>query len=287
MHMRSFFRYVKRSLPPRAARLAERAVLVQHSLRDRRLKQEIFGDQVHFVPPLYFMEDGTRDYKEFKQNGLDAFRRFVSAGLRPTDRILDIGSGIGRKTLPLLEYVTTGSYEGLDPIATQVRWCTERITARFSNFRFQRIDVWSKHYNQGGRVRASDYKFPFPSAEFDFIIMGSVFTHMFPHDVGHYIAEVSRVLKKGGRGWITFFLLNEESLTAISNGRSSQKLVHEVEEGSRADNPDRTETAIGHREELVLGLFTKNAIDAKVAEFGSWCGRQGDYYQDIVNIIRK
>jgi len=287
MYIRSLLRSVKRSLPPPALRFCERAVAVSQSLRDRRLKQEVFGEKAQFVPPLYLMEDGARDYKEFKQNGLDAFRRFRSAGLQPTDRVLDIGSGVGRKTLPLFEYMTTGSYEGLDPIRKQVRWCTERITPHYSNFRFQRIDVWSKLYNPTGKVKPSDYKFPFPDAEFDFIIMGSVFTHMFPHDVNHYVAEISRVLKQGGHGWITFLLLNQESLASISGARSSQNLVHEVEEGSRADNPNRFETSIGHREELVLEMFTKNNIDAKVVEYGSWCGRQCDYYQDIVEIAKE
>jgi cyclopropane fatty-acyl-phospholipid synthase-like methyltransferase len=96
------------------------------------------------------MEDKTRDSKEFKQNELDAFQRFLLLGLKPTDRILDIGSGVGRKTLPLFEYITTGSYEGIDPIAKQVKWCSQRITSRYPNFRIQQIDVWSKHYNPAG-----------------------------------------------------------------------------------------------------------------------------------------
>jgi hypothetical protein len=43
------------------------------------------------VPPLYLMQDGARDYAQFKQNGMDAFRTFLDLGLQPTDRILDIG----------------------------------------------------------------------------------------------------------------------------------------------------------------------------------------------------
>ena len=286
MFLRSVLRSVHRSLPPSLARLSERTLIVARSFRDQPLKRRVFGEKAYLVPPLYLMEDGTREYREFEQNGLDAFRRFLTAGLRPTDRILDIGSGVGRKTLPLLDFMTSGSYEGIDPIAKQVRWCTQRISSRYPKFRFQQVDVWSKHYNPSGKIKPSEYKFPFADAEFDFVIMGSVLTHMFPRDMDHYVGEIARVLKPGGRGWITFFLLNEESLAAISGGRSTQNLIHEVEEGSRADNPNRFETSVGHSEQGVLAMFARHNIQAEVAEYGSWRGRQADYYQDVVKISK-
>jgi ubiquinone/menaquinone biosynthesis C-methylase UbiE len=286
MSLHSLLRTVHRALPHSLARLSERTIIVARSFRDQPLKRRVFGDKAYLVPPLYLMEDGARDFREFEQNGLDAFRRFLAVGLKPTDRILDIGSGIGRKTIPLLGYVTSGSYEGVDPMAKQVKWCSDRITSRYPKFRFQRVDVWSKHYNPSGKIKPSEYKFPFADAEFDFVIMGSVFTHMFPQDVDHYIREISRVLKPGGRGWITFFLLNQESLAAITEKRSTLNLIHEVEQGSRADNPDRFETAVAHSEELVLKMFSLHGIHPEVAEYGSWCGRQADYYQDIVKISR-
>lgn len=284
MAFRSFLRSVYRSLPPPVARLGQRSVAVARSIRDQPLKHRVFGEKACFVPPLHLMEDGARDFVEFKQNGLDAFQRFVAVGLKPTDRILDIGSGVGRKILPLFEYLTTGSYEGIDPVAKHVRWCRKRITPRYPRFRFQQVDVWSKLYNPSGKIRPCEYRFPFADGEFDFVIMGSVFTHMFPRDMDHYAAEIGRVLTAGGRGWITFFLLNKESIESIAAGHSSQNLVYDVEEGSRADNPRRFETAVGHREQGVLAMFGRHNIQAEIVEYGSWCGRPVNYYQDIVKI---
>jgi SAM-dependent methyltransferase len=286
MSFRSALKSVYHSLPPSVVRIGKQTVAVARSFRDEPLKRRVFGEKAYFVPPLYLMEDGARDFEEFERNGLDALRRFLSVGLKPTDRILDIGSGVGRKTLPLLDYLTTGSYEGIDPIAKQVNWCTKRITSRFPSFHFQRVDVWSKLYNPSGKIKPSEYTFPFADAEFDFVIMGSVFTHMFPGDVNHYIDEISRVLKSGGRGWVTFFLLNDESLASIAAGRSTQNLIHQVENGSRADNCNHLETAVGHPEQVVLGMFNHHGIRAEVAEYGSWCGRQSGYYQDTVKITR-
>jgi len=283
----SLLHAVYHSLPPSVAKISNRTYWRARSFRDQRLKHQLFGEKASLVPPLYLMEDGPRDYKEFNRNGIDSFQRFVSLGLRPTDKILDIGSGIGRKTLPLLDYLTTGTYDGIDPIAKQVKWCQEKFTYRFPNFRFQLIDVWSKRYNPSGTVQPSDYRFPFEAAQFDFVMLGSVFTHMFPSDVDHYIGEISRVLKPGGKGWITFFLLNKDSETAIADKTSTIDLVYELDQGSRADNPNRLESAIGHQELLVRQMFAKYDIQADVAEYGSWCGRQASSYQDVFKIMKR
>jgi len=44
---------------------------------------------------------------------------------------------------------------------------------------------------------------------------------MLAEDVEHYLCEVARVLKTGGRCFITFFLLNESSLTLMRANKSS------------------------------------------------------------------
>lgn len=280
----SMLHSIYHSLPPRGQTLARQSRDVVRSIFSQRLKRSIFGSMAPIVPPLYLMEDGTRDYAEFKQNGLDAYRRFLDFGLRPTDRVLDIGSGIGRKTLPLLDFLVGGSYEGIDPIASQVRWCLEKITPKYPNFHFQSIDVWSKHYNPTGSVKPSEYIFPFRDGEFDFVIMGSVFTHMFSRDMQHYADEIARVLKAGGNGLITFLLLNRESELRIAEGKSTIDLVHEYENGSKACDPDGLETAVGHQEHFVLDMFACRGLKAEIAELGSWCGREADYYQDIIKI---
>jgi SAM-dependent methyltransferase len=208
-------------------------------------------------------------------------------GLLPTDRVLDIGSGIGRKTWPLLDYLTN-SYEGLDPIERQVKWCKQNITSRYPNFRFQSIDVWSKLYNPTGRTPPSEYRLPFNDGEFDFVMLGSVFTHMFMPDMRHYVSEIRRVLKPGGRGMITYLLLNDESKGLIASGRSSQNLVFPVEEGSKADNPHRFETSVGHSEAAVIRMYDELDITAKVVAYGSWCGRQvPKHYQDVLSVVRR
>jgi SAM-dependent methyltransferase len=79
------------------------------------------------------------------------------------------------------------------------------------NFQFYQIDIYDKHYNPAGHCKASEYRFPFPDDSFDFVMLGSVFTHMLPDGVRNYLSEIRQVLAPGGRCMISYFFLNDET----------------------------------------------------------------------------
>jgi len=192
-------------------------------VRDKLFLNKLFGHHASMIPPLKLMHDGPVGFEEFKTNGEEFFRYYTElCDFKPYERMLDVGSGIGRKTFLLTDYLNgEGSYEGLDIVKTSVDWCTERITRKHPRFKFQLIDVCNRHYNPTGRYKASENRFPFADESFDFVVLCSVFTHMLAEDVEHYLCEVARVLKTGGRCFITFFLLNESSLTLMRANKSS------------------------------------------------------------------
>ena len=244
-----------------------------------------FGRHSHMVPPVALMHDGPQSVKEFKQNGAEFLRYYVElCGLRPDEKILDVGSGIGRKTLPLVDYLNErGSYDGLELVKSGVDWCTEKYTRRYPNFRFHLIDVYNELYNPAGRYKATEYQFPFVDGQFDFVVLNSVFTHMVAEEVEHYLSEIARVLKTGGRCLISFFLLNEESLGLIERGQSTIDLRHEIGP-ARALSRERPELAIGFDEGFVNGLYERLGLGIKEPiYYGSWCGR-AEYlsYQDLI-----
>lgn len=244
------------------------------------------GRQDPLLPPSRLMFDGPPDPAVFRANGEEFLRHFIDlAGLQPHDRILDVGCGIGRKTLPLTGYLDAfGSYDGLDLVKTGITWCRQHITPRHGNFRFQWIDVYNRRYNTQGRQQASAYRFPFPASWFDLVIMTSVLTHVLPDVLDHYLAETSRVLKPGGRCFITYFLLNDESRSCLKKGTSAIP-SHPAEDGTfGVADPAVPEAAVSYDESFVLRLYRRHGIHADTTlHYGSWCGRSGGTsFQDIV-----
>ncbi len=247
--------------------------------------QELFGRYASLIPPLELMHDGPIGYQEFKDNGEEFFRYYTGlCGLKPDEKMLDVGSGIGRKTFLLTDYIhEPGCYEGLDIVKTGIDWCTERITTRYPHFRFQLIDVRNRHYNPAGKYSAANYKFPFADESFDFVVLASVFTHMLAEDVENYLSEVARVLRRGGRCLISFFLLNEASRGLLEAGKSSIQMVSGSGPCWTVNSGD-PEMATGYEEDFVRSLYDKYNLEIKhPIQYGSWCGRT-DFlsYQDLI-----
>jgi SAM-dependent methyltransferase len=254
-------------------------------LRHRYYTRRIFGRHASMIPPLELMHDGPVGYAEFKANAQEFFDYYVGlCGLKPNESVLDIGSGIGRKTFLLTDYLSeAGRYEGLDIVKSGVDWCTERITRKYPHFKFQLIDIYNQHYNPQGRYKASEYKLPFADGSFDLVLLGSVFTHMLPEDTKHYLSEIARVMKKGGRCLISFFLLNDTSIALMSAGKSSINLAVSLGPCRVADAND-PEVAIGYEEDWVGALYRSHSLDiSRPIQYGNWCGRENFLsYQDLI-----
>jgi SAM-dependent methyltransferase len=143
----------------------------------------------------------------------------MTRGLQPHHRVLDIGSGIGNLAGALLDYLR-GGYDGVEIHREAVAWCQQAITPRYPNFRFHRADVANTAYNPRGELVGSGYRFPFADATFDYVYLGSVFTHMPVEEVEQYLREIARVLAPGGLCIASFFLLNADSARGIDAGSS-------------------------------------------------------------------
>ncbi|MFH1228333.1 MAG: class I SAM-dependent methyltransferase [Planctomycetota bacterium] len=229
---------------------------------------------------MIFVGDG-----DFKKTGQEFFRYFVDiGGLKPDEKVLDAGCGIGRMAVPLAKYLDKrGGYEGFDIAADGIDWCRKRITPSYPNFNFRVADVFNKSYNPQGKYQASEYRFPYEDKSFDFIFLTSVFTHMLPRDMENYLSEISRVLKKGGRCFITFFLLNAESEKLIGAKSSSLDFKYDLG-GCRTVNKEAPEFAVAYGEGFIRELARKYGLNVREPiHYGAWCGRK-DFlsYQDII-----
>jgi ubiquinone/menaquinone biosynthesis C-methylase UbiE len=254
-----------------------------------RCKAHLFGDLAPLVPSVEQMFDGPKSLEEFKANGEEYLNIYkVICDLQPDEKMLDFGSGIGRKTLPLTQYLNDRAvYEGIDIAKEGIDWCRDKITPRFPNFHFQQIDVYNKHYNPRGKYQPAKYKFPFADESFSFVVLGSVFTHMLPDDVENYLSEIHRVLTKGGRCLITYFLLNEESLRFIATGDSTLEFKH-VFDKYRSVSHEVPEKALALDENWIRDLYRKLGLKVMRLDYGSWCARKNYLsYQDLILAVKE
>lgn len=209
-------------------------------------------------------------------------------GLRRGEAVLDVGCGVGRMAVPLTAYLgVEGRYEGFDIDAGEIKWCTRHVTSRYPNFRFRVADTYSKRYNPVGHHQASDYVFPYADETFDFALMTSVCTHLLQADMDHYLHETARVLRHGGRTFITWFLLNEESTDLVAQQRSSLEFRY-GRNGCRVLDDAIPEEAVAYGEDIVRAAYARNELDIVAPiRYGTWCGRPEGYdYQDII-VARK
>jgi SAM-dependent methyltransferase len=241
----------------------------------RRLR----GDSL--TPPrgLSFVGGG-----DFEATGHE-FRGYFTelGGLRPGDRVLDIGCGIGRMALPLTDYLEGGSYAGFDVGREMVRWCRRRISPRWPNFEFSWAPVYNAKYNPFGTISAAEFRFPYEDASFDFAFATSLFTHLVRDEARHYLAETARVLKPGGSCLLTFFLIGAEAEAEIAAGRAGLDLSHPAGGGLTTD-PRQPEEAIGFREADLPALLAEAGLElGGPVRHGLWANAPGAVtLQDMV-----
>ena len=234
------------------------------------------------APPRKLIYVGRGDFVAVGQEFLNYFMSLCD--LRPDERVLDVGCGIGRLAVPLTQYLSKeGSYEGFDIVPNGIEWCRRRISSRYPNFEFKLIDVNNSMYNPAGRANPEEIRFPYEDETFDFVFLASVFTHMLPDGVANYLSEIARVLRNGGRCLMTAFLLNDESNGYLSEGLS--RLYPRLKAGPYSViSKDSPEITVFHDEENFMSLMERSGLQIRPPiQYGAWCGRRSFLsYQDIV-----
>ncbi len=259
-----------------AKALARRVLFVPSDLL-RRLRSG-GGD---LVPPRGLSFVGEGDFFATGREFLDLFTEL--AGLEPTDRVLDIGCGIGRMAIPLTGCLDGGSYAGFDVGRAMIRWCRRNITPRHPEFEFEWAPIHNAKYNPFGTLSATEFRFPHPDSSFDFAFATSLFTHLVRDEVRHYLAETARVLKPGGSCLLTFFLLTPQAEAEIAAGRAALSFIHPVEGGATTD-PGQPEEAIAFEVDEVRAMLDGAGLAVvEPIHFGRWANEPGGAsYQDIV-----
>jgi len=181
------------------------------------------GEPLAFPPREYQAlvcgPDGTDLFEQAGQWLVDLLS--YEGMLAPGTDFLDIGCGCGRVARYLLDSPIK-TYRGFDRHHGMVNWCSEEISKSDPRFSFDFFPLKSSCYehwdSERGALAVEDFHFPYRDASFNSCLLASVFTHMPPNEVRHYMAELTRVVRKGGKIVLSVFFSPSGKLEFHDNG---------------------------------------------------------------------
>ncbi|WP_053002512.1 class I SAM-dependent methyltransferase [Kordia jejudonensis] len=245
---------------------------------------DLFRKRHELEPPKGYVYTGPGNYIEIGELFFAYFKTY--GNIQPNSRILDIGSGIGRMAIPFTKFLTSdGTYEGFDVVKQGVDWCTEHISSKYPNFHFKHTPLKNDLYNLNTNEEAKNFIFPYENKSFDFAFLTSVFTHMMPIDVLHYLGEIHRVLDTEKICFATFFILDETSKKQMQ----TSKMNFSVQHGTYALMDEKVKEAnVAFDKDYIFSEFEAKGFEILHFFPGTWSGRTENTlsYQDII-VLKK
>ena len=151
-----------------------------------------YGDPVMLPTPPKHLWEG---YAETEEGFLETGRVHVSRMMEILSqdnfliqkdfRVMELGCAAARMLRWLADKAVSGEFWGVDICAEHIIWCQQNLTPPFHFF-----------------TTTTEPHLPFPDGYFDFIYAGSVFSHI-SELADFWLLELRRILKKGGRLYVT------------------------------------------------------------------------------------
>jgi len=240
------------------------------------------GDSPPVISNLAAGESGQ--FKFLGKKYLEYFKELTN--LKPNDKVLEIGCGLGRFALPLTKFLNKeGQYYALDVIPAQIEYCKENISGRYPNFHFTLADIYNGLYNRTGKYSASKFKFPYENNFFDLVFLHSVFSHMVLNDVSNYLSEIARILKPSKYCFITYFITNRQGSSTPEQLENDSRFKFKFEGYSSSDQ-SCPENRIAYDEIILRDLYDDNGL--KILEPIFYLGTKNSLTgQDVIIAVKK
>lgn len=237
------------------------------------------------LPPANLLAGiGPGDFWKVGEDTVAKIERLV--GIRRDDVVLDVGCGLGRIAWPLSSRLGwRGRYAGLDAQRRYVDWCTAHLGLPPRRFGFHHADLRSSDTNPAGTIEPEDFRFPWADGIFTLAIATSLFTHLLPVAAAHYLREIARTLRPGGRLFSSFFLADDVGLAAIRSQDTYPRFTTAIEHGWLHD-PQAPEDAVAHDSAWLQATCAEAGLRITAVHAGSWKTPAGLYYQDLVIAVR-
>jgi len=202
----------------------------------------------------------------------------------PRSGILDVGCGYGRIAYWLLAQDFEGWYVGCDVLREHVAWLQENLPKHsHGDMRFHHLDVRNDRYNPDGRVEATEVELPRLPESPRLVLAFSLFTHMWPGEVRHYLKQVALQMDEQSTLCATFFLMNQSWRRCEAEGRSPISMRHALDASCRYHDETNPLHAVAYEQEWVEKTLEATGLQATEVQLGSWCGRGArPTYQDTV-----
>ena len=203
------------------------------------------------------------------------------AGLTGADRVLDIGSGIGRLAVALAEIYPDMTYRGFDPVELGVAWSRKALQG-YSGFEVLRVRVANSFYAPTGGIRAEEFEFPYPPGSKDLAVALSVFTHLGAAAARQYFSQAIQCLAPGGRLYLTTFLLRDGAVQPAAAFE-----FHALGEGTYVASADEPDLAVAFEQSFWAGLAQEHGVQLDQVFPGTWAdGSVGDDFQDALLFVK-
>jgi SAM-dependent methyltransferase len=180
------------------------------------------------IPPVrYIVRTGTNKniitpQIRFMLQGYNYWlHKFADGTADLNSSIVDIGCGCGKLAAALRDYDFHGDrfrghYYGFDADREMIEWCQRYFPP--NHFTFVHVNPKSSVYNPGGSVLQVKLE-PCRDSSVDLAISNSLFSHLLAEDVKNYLKESFRVLRPGGKIFMTFFCIDDMRTLGLLGGR--------------------------------------------------------------------